>query len=306
MSNITITTIVLLEIGENVLVVNDENEGLSFPCISLDSQDDAVLKLIDGVEEQTGLTIRNPINKGIVSCLLNANGDKHIFLLFKSNRSFGAISKKDKRILWMKKSLLMKKDLSKLMQMYIKMFEENCERCEISYENDFEPCYIEEHNICRAVDFMIPECVSVIRDSFMTVASELGLTPINASQYVSFSVDETRLGFDLHNDNNYAFVYYKNMKIVGFFCLTVDKIKSECELRLLSVLPEFRGCGIGSRLLEHAIGVAKEKNCKVINAITANENATVKSWLFKRGFIHSKIEKYDFLPFHCAFLKRTI
>ena len=46
----------------------------------------------------------------------------------------------------------------------------------------------------------IPECVKVIRDSFLTVAEEFGITIENAPRFTAFSVNEERLLWQMNNE----------------------------------------------------------------------------------------------------------
>lgn len=47
----------------------------------------------------------------------------------------------------------------------------------------------------------IPNCAEVIRESFKTVADELGFTPENAPRFTAFAVTEERLLYQLNEEN---------------------------------------------------------------------------------------------------------
>lgn len=48
----------------------------------------------------------------------------------------------------------------------------------------------------------IPECVRVIRDSFATVADELGFCEENAPRFTAFAMSADRLEYQLYNEQS--------------------------------------------------------------------------------------------------------
>ncbi|MBR4223824.1 MAG: GNAT family N-acetyltransferase, partial [Oscillospiraceae bacterium] len=84
----------------------------------------------------------------------------------------------------------------------------------------------------------IPECVRVIRDSFMTVAEDLGLTPENAPRSTAFATTEDRLYHQLDAEDRYMAAYYlDDGSIAGYYSLLMQE-DGICELNNLCVLPE--------------------------------------------------------------------
>jgi len=55
-------------------------------------------------------------------------------------------------------------------------------------------------------------------------------------------------------------------------------------LNRLAVLPEFRHCGIGSRLVDHIIRLAEEKNIGIISIGIIAEHTQLKEWYIGHGF----------------------
>ena len=53
----------------------------------------------------------------------------------------------------------------------------------------------------------IPECVSLIKQSFMTVADELGFTEENAPRFTAFAVTEERLLWQLDREHRPMYAY---------------------------------------------------------------------------------------------------
>jgi len=148
----------------------------------------------------------------------------------------------------------------------------------------------------------IPECVRVIRNSHRTVADEFGFTPENAPRYVAFATDENRLIWHMEHEHRLMFLDEENGVIRGYYSLLL-KQDGECELGNLSVLPEYRHQGIGTELLRHAAGIARERQCGTMRLSIVEENAVLRKWYEENGAVHTGTEKYDFFPFTCGYMK---
>ena len=107
----------------------------------------------------------------------------------------------------------------------------------------------------------IAECVNVIKESFLTVADELGFTVYNAPRFTAFATTEARLLYQYKNEHRPMFAYYDDNKIIGYYSLSLQD-DNKCELNNLCVLPQYRHKHIGTKLLEDAYIKAKEKECK--------------------------------------------
>lgn len=148
----------------------------------------------------------------------------------------------------------------------------------------------------------IPECVKVIRESFMTVADELGFTEKNAPRFTAFAVNEERLFWQYENEHRPMFAYFQDGKIVGYYSLLIFD-NNECELNNLCVLPEYRHRKIGEKLLTDAFSQAKKSNCLKIKIGIVEENIKLRKWYEKYDFIHTGTEKFDFFPFTCGYME---
>ena len=151
----------------------------------------------------------------------------------------------------------------------------------------------------------IPECVRVIRDSFMTAAREFGLTPANAPAYTAFSVSEEKIETWRKEQGRVLYGCYENGRLIG--CCNLLKLSDgACELGSLCVLPEYRRRGIGTLLLNEAILRAEEAGCRVVKLSIIEENTALRRWYEERGFSHTGTKKYDFFPFTCGYMEKTI
>jgi len=151
----------------------------------------------------------------------------------------------------------------------------------------------------------IPECVSVIKESFLTVADEFGITVENAPRFTAFATTEERLKWHLTGEHRPMSAFYDNGKIVGCYSLLLQE-NNECELNNLCVLPEYRHKGIGEALLKDAFQAAEELNCTKMNIGIVEENAVLKKWYELFGFIHTGTQKFDFFPFTCGYMKKEL
>ncbi|MBO4616888.1 MAG: GNAT family N-acetyltransferase [Lachnospiraceae bacterium] len=151
----------------------------------------------------------------------------------------------------------------------------------------------------------IPECVKIIKNSFMTVAEELGFTAENAPRFTAFSTSEDRLFWQMDNENRLMFLCEEAGIQCGYYSLVLQG-DGECELSNLAVLPEYRHNGIGKKLLEHACQTAAGEGCKTINIGIVEENRRLRKWYEENGAVHLGTKKFDFFPFTCGYMKITV
>lgn len=151
----------------------------------------------------------------------------------------------------------------------------------------------------------IPQCVEVIRKSFLTVADELGFTRENAPRFTAFAISEDRLYTQFVEDRRPMFVYEEEGVIAGYCSLALQE-NGECELNNLSVLPEYRHKGIGKALLNHAFSYAHNIGCSMVNISIVEENTRLRKWYEQNGAVHIGTKKFDFFPFTCGYMQKEI
>ena len=151
----------------------------------------------------------------------------------------------------------------------------------------------------------ISECVKVIVDSFLTVAEEFGFTAENAPRFTAFSVTEERLLWQMNNEHRPMYAFFDGEDIIGYYSLLLQE-NNECELNNLCVLPTHRHRKIGEQLLKSAFEEAKKLNCTKMNIGIVEENTELRKWYEAFGFIHIKAEKYDFFPFICGYMVKSL
>ena len=114
----------------------------------------------------------------------------------------------------------------------------------------------------------IPECVSLIKKAFLTVADEFGFTEENAPRFTAFATNEERLLWQMDGEHRLMYVYEVAGVLYGYYSLLIQGNK-ECELNNLAVLPEYRHKGIGKQLLfsnNHNTGICNAFNL-IISAV---------------------------------------
>jgi ribosomal protein S18 acetylase RimI-like enzyme len=151
----------------------------------------------------------------------------------------------------------------------------------------------------------IPECVRIIKQSFLTVAEEFGFTEENASRFTAFATTEERLLWHMAGEHRPMYVYEEAGKLCGYYSLLIRE-NSECELNNLAVLPEYRHKGIGKQLLEHSYSTALANGCRLMNIGIVEENTKLRKWYEDNGAVHTGTQKYDFFPFTCGYMKKEL
>ncbi|MGN1328665.1 MAG: GNAT family N-acetyltransferase [Eubacterium sp.] len=149
----------------------------------------------------------------------------------------------------------------------------------------------------------IEKCVNLIKESFLTVASEFNITQDNAPKYVAFSTTVQKLA-EQFNLGKPMFAAFENGVMAGYFSLDVyDDI---CEINNLCVLPEFRHRKIGESLLQFALDEAKKLCVSKIKISIVDENKRLKTWYKTFGFVYTHSVKYDFFPFTCGYMELSL
>lgn len=147
-------------------------------------------------------------------------------------------------------------------------------------------------------------CAEVIRESFLTVAKEFGITPENAPRFTAFAISEDRLLWQF-NQRRPMYGAFLADRLVGYYSLELLE-EGVCELNNLCVLPELRHNSLGGRLLEHACQTAKVLGCTKVTLGLVEENVHLRNWYEQAGFVHTRVKKFDFFPFTCGYMEKSL
>lgn len=151
----------------------------------------------------------------------------------------------------------------------------------------------------------IDRCAEVIRESFLTVAQEYGFTEENVPRFTAFATTSERLSKQ-YDEGRPMFGYFgDDNQLVGYYSLYIQE-NEECELNNLCVLPGYRHKHIGEILFSHALMTAADRGCKKMNIGIVEENQKLRIWYEKLGADHIGTKKFDFFPFTCGYMEKTI
>ena len=146
----------------------------------------------------------------------------------------------------------------------------------------------------------LPAVLEVIHASFATVAEEFSLTKENCPNHTSFLPMEK---LQNHFDWGWLmFGLYKEDVLTGYFSLSEEK-DGAFELHNLAVLPEYRHCGAGRQLLDHAKEIVRAKGGRKITIGVIDESTVLKNWYAANGFVQTGAKKFAHLPFTAGFME---
>jgi len=145
--------------------------------------------------------------------------------------------------------------------------------------------------------------VSIIRDSFKTVAEEFGLTTDNCPTHPSF--------ITIHQLNEFR---SKGVKFFGFFLdskqvglIAIEKADASLYyIEKLAVLPAYRHLGCGAKLMEFAFDYIKENKGKKVSIAIIEEHTVLKNWYMGLGFKEAATKKFPHLPFTVCFMEQEL
>lgn len=142
-------------------------------------------------------------------------------------------------------------------------------------------------------------CARIVRESFMTVAEEFGITQENAPRFTAFSVTAASLANAMDAGDRLMFAYGEMGELIGYYALAA-RGDGGCGLSDLSVLPLFRHRGVGRALLCHAVRTARERGFPEIGIPIVEENAKLRTWYEKCGAVHTGTKKMTFSRLRAA------
>ena len=146
-------------------------------------------------------------------------------------------------------------------------------------------------------------CLGIIRNSFITVAREFGLTENNCPSHTAFMTPEKLVKqFD---EGRPMFLLYCDNTPVGYFSLAKcsDKV---WELNNLAVLPDYRHLGYGKAMVDYAVTAVKNNGGNKISIGIIEENTLLKNWYLKLGFNHIVTRKFEHLPFTVGLMELNL
>lgn len=108
---------------------------------------------------------------------------------------------------------------------------------------------------------------------------------------LSFPITWSRESFENELSNKYAryVVAVDDNIVVGFGGMWI--IIDEAHVTNIAVHPEYRGCGIGSQLMESLLNICRLENVSGITLEVRSSNFRAQNLYRKYGFVHEGIRK---------------
>ena len=144
--------------------------------------------------------------------------------------------------------------------------------------------------LTKAIHSDIPELIKLLKTLF---EQEAEFEPNSETQRKALSkiILDPKIGIVL--------VARDDEKILGMInLLFTESTALGAKVAILEdmvVLSKSKGEGIGSQLVDYAIGEAKKEGCKRITLLTDIENTKAQSFYQKKGFVKSKMTPYRLL-----------
>ncbi len=158
---------------------------------------------------------------------------------------------------------------------------------------------MKKFQISQAGAVEIPLLTDIIRISFHDVAVRFGLTRQTAPRHAS-NCEPDWIKKDMDRGVTY-FLVEKDGKACG--CAALEMVENDLAyLERLAVLPQMRKQGIGKFLVDHALNEAKLSGARRASIGIIAEQAELKKWYQKIGFIETNTKKFNHLPFLVAFM----
>jgi len=151
----------------------------------------------------------------------------------------------------------------------------------------------------------LPECVTLIRAAFQTVAETFRLTPENCPTHAAFITEETlRRSFDAGVE---MYLLRDQGRPEGF--VAIERSPKEVGtyyVEKLAVHPNFRHRGYGRALMEFAVRRVQDLGGRRVSVAMIDENTRVRAWYAGQGFVTTGVKVFPRLPFRVCFMELSV
>ena len=145
--------------------------------------------------------------------------------------------------------------------------------------------------------------VETIRGSFRGVAERFGLTEQNCPRHAS-NCSADWIERDMDRGVTY-FVLESEGRVAGSVAL--ERAKPEvCYLERLAVLPDQRKRGFGKALVSRVLSEAGALGCHRVGIGVIADQAELKEWYRRLGFVETETRDFAHLPFRVSFMMHTL
>lgn len=155
-------------------------------------------------------------------------------------------------------------------------------------------------SIRRIHENELHQCAALIRESFLTVASDFGLTKENCPSNGAF-LETDRLVSDWENGAQMYGLYHGEV-LCGFMELK-NKGGGIVTLEKLCVPPHCRHLGYGAQLLDAAKKETAAMGGQSLSIGIMEEHIVLKRWYERHGFASTGTKQFPHLPFLVGFME---
>lgn len=147
----------------------------------------------------------------------------------------------------------------------------------------------------------LDRAIEVIHRAFGTVAEEFGYTPENAPTFPAFI--PAIVLTEMASKGAKFFGAFEGETLAG--TVAVESAHDGLfYLERLAVLPEYRHSGAGKLLMDRAFDEVRRLGGKKVSIAIVDENAVLKDWYIRYGFVPVETKRYERLPFAVTFMKK--
>ena len=143
----------------------------------------------------------------------------------------------------------------------------------------------------------------IIRSAYLEVAEQFDLNRENCPKHPSNCTDQW-IQRDLDRGVTY-FLLELAEKPLG--CAALEVVNDAlCYLERVAVLPEYKGKGLGRKLVGHVINQARQDGMKEVGIGIIAKQQELGHWYQKIGFEKGETKHFDHLPFEVLFMTYRI
>lgn len=158
-------------------------------------------------------------------------------------------------------------------------------------------------NIRKAYQADLARLSMLVRESNKDVAVKFGLNAENCPKHPSFYTDDW-VQADLDRGETY-FIAEDGSVPLG--CVAYEIPNSGLAyLNRLSVLPEHRNKGLGTRLVAHIVEHVRALSVQSISIGVIGEHAELQRWYGKLGFEDGGTKRFAHLPFSVKYMSYSL
>ncbi len=155
------------------------------------------------------------------------------------------------------------------------------------------------HSIVPTTVSDVERIALIIREANKDIAQKFLLNIKNAPNHPSFYT-VNRVLSDLERGEKY-FLCKRGEVEMG--CVAFEQPdENTAYLNRLSVLPNYRHCGIGGSLVNYVLDYSRKKSVKTVSIGIIADHHLLRRWYSDLGFVAADTRTFDHLPFDVSYM----